>query len=297
MYYLRFGLRGGDSTRLKTPERQGKQPNSANLCQDIRARPGEHVNGQMRRITPVRQLAKHIAAQGIEAYVIPAGIPGRQVHYRPHLYTAGELRAIFDAADRIRATPYGGRRELIIPAMFRTIYCLGLRPGEARRLRRGDVDLTDGSIYIRESKGHKDRRVFLSDDLHAYLRGYDTAIEATQPGRAVFFPNRSGDPYNPSTIHCWFNELLETAGITTASGPPMRVYDLRHAHVVEVINRQARAGRDPQALIGYLSAHLGHVNTADTWYYFHLSAEFHPDLRAAANTGIEAMFPEAGHAI
>ena len=181
--------------------------------------------------------------------------------------------------------------------MFRTIYCLGLRPGEARRLRRGDVDLTDGSIYIRESKGHKDRRVFLSDDLHAYLRGYDTAIEATQPGRAVFFPNRSGDPYNPSTIHCWFNELLETAGITTASGPPMRVYDLRHAHVVEVINRQARAGRDPQALIGYLSAHLGHVNTADTWYYFHLSAEFHPDLRAAANTGIEAMFPEAGHAI
>ena len=31
------------------------------------ARPGEHVNGQMRRITPVRQLAKHIAAQGIEA--------------------------------------------------------------------------------------------------------------------------------------------------------------------------------------------------------------------------------------
>ena len=171
------------------------------------------------------------------------------------------------------------------------------RPGEARRLRRGDVDLTDGSIYIRESKGHKDRRVFLSDDLHAYLRGYDTAIEATQPGRAVFFPNRSGDPYTPSTIHCWFNELLETAGITTASGPPMRVYDLRHAHVVEVINRWARAGRDPEALVIYLSLHLGHTNPDDTWYYFHLAPDFHPDLRRLANTDLETTLPEATHAV
>ena len=40
------------------------------------ARPGEHVNGQMRRITPVRQLAKHMAGSGTDAYVIPAGIPG-----------------------------------------------------------------------------------------------------------------------------------------------------------------------------------------------------------------------------
>jgi integrase len=98
-----------------------------------KARAGEHVNGQMRRITPVRQLAKHMAMLGVQAYVIPAGIPGRQVRYCPHVYTPVELRAIFDAADQIRATPFGGRRELIIPAIFRMIYCLGLRPGEARR--------------------------------------------------------------------------------------------------------------------------------------------------------------------
>jgi integrase/recombinase XerD len=37
-----------------------------------KARAGEHVNGQMRRITPVRQLAKHMAMLGVQAYVIPA---------------------------------------------------------------------------------------------------------------------------------------------------------------------------------------------------------------------------------
>ena len=261
------------------------------------ARPGEHVNGQMRRITPVRQLAKHIATQGLQAYVIPAGIPGRPIHYRPYLYTPAELRAIFDAADQIRATPFGGRRELIIPAMFRMTYCLGLRPGEVRRLRRADVNLTDGSIYIRESKGHKDRRTFLSADLHEYLRAYDTAITIFHPDRVVFFPNRAGNLYSAETIDYWFGQLLETADITSASGPAPRVYDLRHAYVVETINRHARAGRDPQALIGYLSAHLGHANTADTWYYFHLAADFHPDLRATANAGIETSLPEAGHDI
>ena len=104
------------------------------------ARPGEHVNGQMRRITPVRQLAKHMNGLGVAAYVIPSGIPGRQVRYQPHLFTHEELRAVFDAADQRRTSIYGGQRQLIIPVIFRMISCLGLRPCEARRLHRNDVD-------------------------------------------------------------------------------------------------------------------------------------------------------------
>lgn len=177
------------------------------------ARPGEHVNGQMRRITPVRQLAKHIAGLGQVAYAIPAGIPGRQVHYRPYIFTPEQLRAIFAAADRIPAPPYGGRRHLIIPAMFRMIYCLGLRPGEARRLPRGDVDLARGTVYIRQSKGHKDRLVYMSPDLHDYCRTYDAVVGVFHPERVPFFPNRNGEFYNHGTINHWFGELLHAAAI------------------------------------------------------------------------------------
>lgn len=262
-------------------------------------RPGEHVNGQMRRITPVRQLAKHMAGLGVDAYVIPSGIPGKQVRYRPHLYTPGELRAIFQAADRIDPSPHGGQRHIIIPAVFRMIYCLGLRPGEARRLHRTDVDLTRGTIHIRESKGHKDRLVFLSTDLHNYCRRYDATISVYHPERVAFFPNQTGGFYSPSTLDYWFHQLLAAATppIVGVEGSRPRVYDLRHAHVVEVINRWTRAGHDPQALLAYLSLHLGHANPDDTWYYFHLAADFHPDLRALANTSIEATFPEASHAL
>ncbi|CAN5237871.1 hypothetical protein BH09ACT6_BH09ACT6_12970 [soil metagenome] len=236
---------------------------------------------------------------GVTSYVIPSGIPGRQVRYRPRIFSHEQLRAIFDAADRIPVSPYGGQRQLIIPTIFRTIYCLGLRPGEARTLHRNDVDLTRGSIMIRESKGHKDRIVFMSPDLHAYCRDYDAAISTHHPDRLAFFPNPAGTFYSPSTIDYWFHELLTGAGPAIASSPgsPPRPYDLRHAHVIENINRWALAGHDPEALVAYLSLHLGHQNTEDTWYYFHLAADFHPDLRRLANTGIEAALPEASHGI
>ena len=95
------------------------------------------------------------------------------------------------------------------------------------------------------------------------------------------------------------SELLDGADppITASPGSPPRVYDLRHAHVVEVINRWARAGRDPEALVIYLSLHLGHTNPDDTWYYFHLAPDFHPDLRRLANTDLETTLPEASHAV
>lgn len=263
------------------------------------ARGGEHVNGQIRRITPIRQLGKHITALGLAAYVLPSGIPGKQVRYRPRIFSHQELRALFDAADAVQASPYGGRRELIIPTVFRMIYCLGLRPGEARRLHRNDVDLTRGAVSIRQSKGHKERIVFMSPDLHEHCRAYDAAVSAHHPDRVAFFPNRSGGFYNPSILGHWFAELLVSAGdaVTSRPGSSPRPYDLRHAHVVENINRWARAGRDPQALVPYLSLHLGHANPEDTWYYFHLAVDFHPDLRRLANTGIEPALPEASHGI
>lgn len=263
------------------------------------ARPGEHVNGQMRRITPIRQLGKHIAGLGLTGYVIPAGIPGRQIRFRPHVFSRQQLRALFDAADKVQASPYGGRRELIIPTIFRMIYCLGMRPGEARRLHRNDVDLRGGAVSIRESKGHKERIVFMSPDLHEYCRGYDAAISAHHPDRMPFFPNQFGDFYSAVTLGGWFAELLAAAGdaIAWRPGSRPRPYDLRHAHVVGNINRWARAGRDPAALVPYLSLHLGHANPEDTWYYFHLAADFHPDLREIANTGIEPALPEASHGV
>jgi integrase/recombinase XerD len=108
-----------------------------------------------------------------------------------------------------------------------------------------------------------------------------------------------GRSTHASSIGYWFHELLNAVGTAVVSAPssPPRPYDLRHAHVIETINRWVRAGRDPEVLVTYLSLHLGHTNPDDTWYYFHLAADFHPDLRALANTDVESILPEACHGI
>ena len=53
----------------------------------------EHPNGLLRRITPVRQLAKYMHSIGVDAYIIPPKIPHKQIRYVPHIYTAAELNA------------------------------------------------------------------------------------------------------------------------------------------------------------------------------------------------------------
>ncbi len=139
--------------------------------------------------------------------MIPSGIPGKQVRYRPHLYTHAQLRAIFDAADRIGASVRwatasdhpGDVPDDLLPRSA---------SGEARRLHRNDVNLARGTIHIRESKGHKDRVVFLSADLHEYCRTYDAAINAHHPDRVAFFPNgTAGATARPrsstGSTNCW----------------------------------------------------------------------------------------------
>ena len=40
-----------------------------------------HQNTLLRRVTPVRQLAKYLVGTGKEAYIIPGGIPNKQIQH------------------------------------------------------------------------------------------------------------------------------------------------------------------------------------------------------------------------
>lgn len=66
----------------------------------IHLKPGEHPNGLLRRITPVRQLGKYMKGLGHDAYVIPGHIPNKQIKYEAHIYTEAELKAFFAAIDQ-----------------------------------------------------------------------------------------------------------------------------------------------------------------------------------------------------
>lgn len=255
-------------------------------------RPEEHVNTLIRRLTPIRQFAKYLNGIGIPAYVLPAGLPRHGVRYVPHIYTAAELAGFFQAADQLPYDPHAPLRHLVVPVIFRLVYCCGLRAGEALRLTVDDVDLTMGTLHIRAAKGRKDRRVPLAPDVWALCRTYDAQVGQRWPDRSAFFPNRRGGHYVTSSLEYAFHAVWSRAGLGAVPGNPPRVHDFRHSFAAHRLNRWVQDQRDVAALLPYLTMYLGHAKLSDTDYYLHLVPEFFPMLTAASAARHGALIPE-----
>ena len=255
-----------------------------------------HQNTLLRRVTPVRQFGKYLAGTGKPAYIIPGGIPHKQIHYEAHIFTETELTAYFASIDQCRNSPFSPYRCYVIPVFFRLLFTCGLRSSEARLLNTDDVDLTTGKILIRKTKGWEARIIYVSADMQDLLCRYDRIISQAIPGREAFFPNQKGSYYSKSTPDVWFHEfwdILPEASVTKGNKP--RVHDLRHTYCVYRLNQWVREDADLNALYPYLSEFVGHSNFADTDYYLTLAEPFYPELETRMRKVNTTILPEVPH--
>lgn len=278
-----------------------KFPGESTITQEmgstwIHSKPGEHPNGLLRRVTPVRQLGKYMKGLGYNVYVIPGHIPDRQVKYEAHIYTTAELKAFLKAIDHCPPSPFSPTRRYVMPVIFRMLFCCGLRSSEARLLKKEDVNLETGKISVRESKGWKARIVFMSEDLQKVCREYDSIMESILPVRQAFFSNKDGTCYNKSVIDCWFHEFWDKLPEARAvTGNPARVHDFRHGYAVHRLNQWVKEGHDINALYPYLSEYMGHSNYADTDYYLSLVEDFYPEMEQRLSSVNDDILPEVHH--
>ena len=255
-----------------------------------------HQNTLLRRVTPVRQFGKYLAGTGKAAYVIPGGVPHKQIHYDAHIFTEAELKAFFASIDQCMKSPYAPYRCYVIPVIFRLLFTCGLRSSEARSLSIDDVDLATGRIFIRESKGWEARIIYVSADMQDLLCRYDSIIRQYLPHRDAFFPNWKGYYYSKSTLDVWFHEFwdeLPEAKATKGNKP--RVHDFRHSYCVYRLNQWVREKADLNALYPYLSEFVGHSNFADTDYYLTLEEPFYPEFEARMREVNATILPEVPH--
>ena len=262
----------------------------------LQFKPGEHPNGLLRRITPIRQLSKYLTGLGHDAYIIPGHIPNKQIKYEAHIFTTAELRAFFTAIDGCPPSPFSPTRKYVMPVIFRLLYCCGLRSSEARLLMKEDVDLVTGKIIIRESKGWKARIIYMSEGLRELCVEYDSIIESILPGRSVFFPGKDGRLFNKSMICYWFHEFWDKLPESSAvTGNPARVHDFRHSYAVHRLNQWVRDGQDINGLYPYLSEYMGHSQYASTDYYLSLVEAFYPEMEQRLSSLNDGILPEVIH--
>ena len=260
-------------------------------------RDSEQVTGLACRLSPVRELAKYLNRLGLEAYVIPPGLPGKLPRYAPHIFTDQELRAFFAEIDRCPVRTRYPARHLIIPVFFRVLYGCGLRLSEAKRLKVDDIDLATGKLVIRQSKGYKDRTVMMSEDVLKLCQVYQAKVSGLFPQRLSFFPNANDQLHYTRIVEQWFHLFWDQTGLAHGSGNPPRVYDFRHTFAVKRLNLWVQEGRDLQACLPYLSLYMGHAQLTETDYYLHLVPEFFPVVKERSRTHGASLIPEVDHAL
>jgi len=234
-----------------------------------------------KRIRTMRHLANHLTAQGTSAYFCPISIKIPKSP-EPHIFTDEQLAEFFRVCDSFEPAAFPKYRHILLPTMFRTIYCCGLRSSEACNLTRSNVDLSRGIIKVFDSKGCKDRVVYLTPDLLRLCVKYDAAMEALLPGREYFFPSQHQKHFINSSICRIFNQILTQTSFCGKTSKKPTCHGLRHTFAVNSMRQCIARGDNFDGYIQYLSKYMGHKNPQETMYYLHMAVNIIPELRAKA---------------
>ena len=136
-------------------------------------KPKEGNNAFRNRLMPIRELARHLIRNGEQAFLLPSDLARRLPSHEAYIFSKTEIISIWDYFDHLKPKRNFPVRHLVIPMIFRLLYCCGLRPAEARRLRVCDAILERGRLDIMESKGNRSRIVMMADDVAEMMRSYD----------------------------------------------------------------------------------------------------------------------------
>ena len=117
-------------------------------------------------VSVLREFSSYLLAHGFkEAYMIPPKTASQPTAENPYFFTEKEVNAFFEKLDAIKPNSSCRGREIVLPALFRLLYCCGLRCKEVRTLLRVNVHTQDHYIDVIQSKGPKSRRIFISHEL------------------------------------------------------------------------------------------------------------------------------------
>ncbi len=104
----------------------------------------------------LREFSRYLIGLGYtSAYVIPQGKVSLPMPVQPYLFTNDEIEAFFMACDSIQYDCHVPERHIVLPAMYRLLYCCGLRCKETRTLKCENVHPKLSYIDILQSKGPK----------------------------------------------------------------------------------------------------------------------------------------------
>ena len=250
-----------------------------------------------KRISVVRQLSLYMMSMGIPVYLPKSCLKTETV--LPHLFTDEERTGFFHEVDcnvpQLTA-PYAQRMADEYKVLFRVIYCCGLRNSEACGIAFENVDVDHGILTILDSKGNKDRLVYMGEELTCLCQDYSKYICSLLGGQPRwFFPGK--DPAKPlpnTTVDTVFSRFWNRTVFSKGCSNKPTVHDLRVSFITDRINLWTRQGVHVESMLPYLARYVGHKSVQEIYYYYHTSEKLFASIRSADRTS-QAVIPEVDY--
>ncbi len=250
----------------------------------LSSRPNNPAQAE-RRLSTVRQFARHRAIFDPTTEIPPAGYFGRiERRKQPHIYSDEEVTALLHQASLL--WPRGGLRPRTYVAFFSLLVSTGLRLSEACHLTPKDVDLAHGVLTVKESKFRKARLVPLHPSATQGLTDYAACRDACRqtPRSGGFFRTERSPALTRAAVEKTFASLRERLGWTPDGRTRRpRIHDLRHTFAVRRLLAWYKDEAEVDRKIPALATYLGHAKVTDTYWY--LSGV--PELMAIASQRFE----------
>jgi integrase/recombinase XerD len=135
-------------------------------------------------------------------------------------------------------------------------YGCGLRCGEVRHLKIGDIDLERKQLHVRQGKGGKDRIVPLGNMLQ---RGIKIYIETQHP-TSFLFEGNDGQAFSQRGAQWVMSQAIQKAGIVKEA---VSLHTLRHSYATHLLEQGVS--------ILAIKELLGHAHIDTTMVYLHLA--------------------------
>ncbi|MDE0337562.1 MAG: tyrosine-type recombinase/integrase [Caldilineaceae bacterium] len=228
-----------------------------------------------KRLAAVRAFARYASAADPRHEVPPEGLlPARPQRATPYLYSDEEIAGLLDAARRLPSRT--GLRPCTYATLLALLAVTGMRSSEPVRLERGDVDLGDGILTVRNSKFGKSRLIPVHESTNRALAAYAGERDrlCPRPLDPAFFLSERGTRITQHTLQQTFVQLSRQVGLRSPSdsfGP--RLHDLRHRFAVSTLLRWHRDGLDVEQRLPHLATYLGHAHVSDTYWYLTATPE------------------------
>lgn len=172
----------------------------------------------------------------------------------PNVLSKNEVKSILEAPTNLKHR-----------AMLSLIYACGLRRSELLNLTLKDILSDRNLLFIRQSKGKKDRVVPISIKLIEMLREY---YKAFKPKTWLFEGQEVGKKYSERSIQLVLNQAVEKAKIVK----PVSLHWLRHSYATHLLE----SGTD----LRYIQELLGHSSSRTTEIYTHVSTRNLQQIRS-----------------